>query len=446
MNENQTGLYLLEKENVKRALIKLGIPTMIGLMVSALYNMADTFFVGQLGTTPQAAVSVVFPLTMIGTAIGLLFGNGAASYISRLLGKRNFQEVEACSSTAIITGLITAALILGMILLYFNPLMIRLGATNSIIPYVREYGIIYIIGLFFNVFNMMLSSLVVAEGASSFSMAAMLTGGCLNLILDPLFIFTLNMGVRGAAVATLIARLLSVSMYIFYLVKRNTCLKISIHKFSFSGDIYKEVFKIGLPVCIYQLLTGTAITLTNVMAKPFGVAAIAAIGIVNRLMALTSGALFGFLKGYSPLVGYNYGAGNADRVKEATGAALRWSTITNITFGIVCIVFAKQIIYLFNHESAQVLEIGSMVLIVNAIAAMTLGIQIVIGNYFLAIGKGKQGGILSIARQGIFFIPLLLILTYTWGLKGLIFSQLTADICTTALTIIIWKNEKRNKE
>lgn len=236
---------------------------------------------------------------------------------------------------------------------------------------------------------MMMNSLIASEGGSSFGMIAMLVGGCFNLVLDPVLIFGCKLGVSGAAIATLISSLVSTGMYIFYLGRGNTYLKVLFKYFQPTGFIYKEIFKIGLPICFFQFLSGGAVSLTNIVAKPFGEAAIASMGIVNRIMSLETQALYGFLKGYSPLA-------------------------VNILFGIICIVFARQLIYLFNQESSQV----------------------------VAIGKAKQGGMLSIFRQGLFFIPFLLIFSSLFGIMGMIFAQLIADICATVITLIMWKKER----
>lgn len=445
MSETQKNIEILEKSNIKIALLKLGLPTMVGMLVSAFYNIIDAFWVGQLGTLQTVAVSIIYPLTMVGMGIGLLFGSGANSCIARLLGKKEYEKVKFYSSTTIFSGLGTIMILVVGMLLFLNPLLNLLGATEGSFLFAQEYGSIFIVGMIFNVFNMMMNNIIVAEGNSMIGMIAMLAGGCANLVLDPICIFTFGLGVGGAAIATLVSHLISTALYVAYLIKGKSYIVVSFHYFRPAPNIYKEVFKVGLPVCLFQILTGFTVSLTNIVAKPFGEAAIAAMGIVNRIVSLESNALYGFLKGYSPLVGYNYGAGNRGRVKEETKTAVCWSTIANIIFGVLCIVFAKQFIYLFNQESAKVLEIGRLALRVDAISYMTLGIQIVIGNYFLAIGKAKQGGMLSIFRQGLFFIPLLLIFSHIWGLTGLILAQLVADLCATALTVVFWITENKSR-
>ena len=258
MNEKQKRRYLLETENVKTALLRLGIPTMIGMLVSALYNIVDTFFVGKLGTSQTAAVSIVYPVTMIGLGIGLLFGSGAGSYISRLLGRKEYDKASACSSTAIFSGILTILVVISGMLLFLEPMMRLFGATDASIPYALDYGKFYILGLVFNVFNIMVNNMLVAEGASSFSMAAMLIGGGANLVLDPILIFGCGMGVQGAAVATLISQTISAVFYLVYLTKGKSYLKLSLRYFKPSRPLFGEISKIGLPVCIFQFLTGGA--------------------------------------------------------------------------------------------------------------------------------------------------------------------------------------------
>ncbi|MCQ5130878.1 MATE family efflux transporter [Butyricicoccus faecihominis] len=438
----ETHTELLENAPVKHALLRLGIPAMTGMLISTVYNLVDAFFIGKLGTLQTAAVTVVYPLTMVAMGVGLLFGNGAGSNISRLLGKKDAEQVGAFSSTAILSGVAVMAVLAAGMLLFLKPLMYALGASRSSYGFARDYGILYIIGLIFNVFNMIMNNLIAAEGVSSFGMFAMLAGGCANLVLDPIFIFACGWGVGGAAAATLLSRLVSSAFYIGYLLRGKSCLRVSVRRFRPNGKLYATIFRIGLPVCLFQFLAGAAVTLTNNAAKPFGEAAVAAMGIVNRIMSIETNALYGFLKGYSPLVGYSYGAGDLARVREATRTAARWSTAANILFGVICIVLAGPLIHLFNQSSAQVLSIGSAALRVDAVSFMLLGVQIVIGNYFLATGKARQGGMLSVFRQGLFFIPFLLVLSRLWGIPGMIGAQLAADVCATLLTLALWKKER----
>lgn len=212
MNHLPKRIYLLEKANISTALLKLGTPTLVGTLVSAFYNVVDTFWVGRLGTAETAGVSIVYPLTMLGMAFGMLFGSGANSSIARLLEKKDYEQAKVYSSTAVYTGLITIIILVAAMLIWIDPLLALLGATPGNQTYAKDYGTIFIIGLVFNVFNMSMNNILVAEGNSLTAMTAMLSGGVANLVLDPLLIFNCRMGVAGAAVATFVSRLISSSL------------------------------------------------------------------------------------------------------------------------------------------------------------------------------------------------------------------------------------------
>jgi Na+-driven multidrug efflux pump len=254
------------------------------------------------------------------------------------------------------------------------------------------------------------------------------------------------MGITGAAFATFLARLLSAGLYVFYLYSGKTYIKMHLNAFRPTKELYGEVFKVGIPLLVFQILSSFTMGITNIAAKSYGTEVIAAMGIVNRIVSLESMALFGFLKGYQPLVGYNFGAKNMKRVKDATTLALKWSTAACIIFGFICILFSKEVVLLFNTESARVLMVGQKALILTALSYMTLGVQIVYGTYFLAIGKAKEGGILTICRQGVFFIPAILILPRLFGLNGLVCAQLFADVCSLTLTIIFVILERKKDD
>ena len=229
MNETEKRTYLLAKEQPSKALLCLGVPTMIGMLVSALYNIVDSYFVGLLGTAQMGAVSILFQLSAAMVGIGMLFGAGAGTYLARLLGSGQHKEASQCASTSIASGLITGIILVIAMLLFLDPLLRVLGATDSILPYARQYGFLFILGLIFNVFNITVNNIFTSEGASKNSMIAMLIGGFVNIGLDPFFIFTLHMGIQGAAIATLISRIISTSMYLYFILSGKTILQYSFH-------------------------------------------------------------------------------------------------------------------------------------------------------------------------------------------------------------------------
>lgn len=434
---------LLGEEKMSKTLLIMGIPTMIGMLVSALYNIVDTYWVGRLGTLATAAVSVVYPLSYVGMFFGLVFGCGANSVIARKLGQKEIEEVRKYSSTAVYLGLAFIITSIVVMLAGIDAILAGLGALPAYLDMAKAYGVIFIIGLLFNVFNMCMNNMIVAEGNSFVSMAAMFVGAIINIVLDPVLIFTLDLGIRGAAYATLISRMVSTVIYLVYVLSKKSVLSVNPSDIKIDGEHIKEILKIGLPIAIYQLITGIAITIVNTLAKAYGADAQAALGIVNKIMMIEMSAIFGFFKGYSPVVGYNFGAGRMDRVKEATKIGLIWSTLTTMILGVIFMVFRGSIVHMFNKESADVLVIGSFALVVYAISYFTYGLQIIIGNYFLAIGEAKRGGLTSMGK-GLLYIVLLFVMNAILGLDGLIFAQLVTDVVGTVITIVVYNLFERN--
>lgn len=431
--------FLLEQEEVPRALLKLGIPTMIGMMTSAIYNLVDTFFVGTLGTTQTAAVSIAYPISIIFLAIGLLAGSGASSYLSRLLGARKQKEADQCFSTAIFLSVMSAGVIVLLLLIFLNPFLQFLGATPSTLPYAREYAIPFIIGLLFNVFNVSLNNMLVAEGSSTFSMTSMLAGGIVNIILDPIFILVFHMGVAGAAYATLLSRLVSFSLYTYYIFSGKSNFHFAISNIKLDKVLLREIVKIGMPMMIYQLLCSIAISTTNYNARSYGDSVIAGIGVANRILSLGSMILTGFLKGFQPFVGFNYGANHSERVKTALHIMLKWATIFCAIVCVILLIFHTPLLLLFTKTDAEMVKIGSQFLILNGITFVGLGFATTYTFFFLGMGMGKQGGIVSLSRQGLFFLPLIFILPKFLGLNGVLLAQPIADLLTFVVLIkMIW--------
>lgn len=434
MGNESKKLYLLKDEKVSIALLKLGVPTMVGMLIAALYNVVDTYFVAQLGVSQMGAVSIVFPLGTIMTGIALLFGSGASSKLARLLGNKQYTDANQCASTALISSLFTGGICVLSVLLFMTPILKGLGATPTILPYARQYGYVFVSSLLFSVFNVTVNNIITAEGASKFSMVAMLTGGILNAGLDPLMIYGFHMGVMGAAAATLIANMVSTTLYASYILRKKSIFRISFKNIRIEKSIYTEIFKVGLPILMFQILTSVAVGITNYVAADYGDSVVAAIGIEARVIALGTMAVFGFLKGFQPFVGYNYGAGRWDRVEKAKKFALKLTSCfcTLVAGGII--VFSNNIVAMFNKNDSMVMQVGQEALILNSIVFITLGFQLVYGTLYLALGKSKQGGILSICRQGVFFIPLVLILPRIFDVQGVLFSQPIADIANVLLT------------
>ena len=435
MVEKSNRIYLLEEAGVASALLKLGIPTMVGMLISALYNAIDAYFVGGLGMSQMGAVSVVFPIVQIIIGLGMMFGAGASSYISRLLGKGANEQADKTASTSLFSGLLVGTIIIIGIMVFLDPVLTALGSTETILPYARAYAKIYVTGSIINVFTVMMNNLLTAQGATKFTMIAMLTGSIANVILDPVMIYGMDLGIEGAAIATVISLCINMALYIGYIAKKKGVLRFSVRNIAPSKTIYAEVLKIGIPVLLFQLLASTAMGSINTAAKPYGDFAVAAMGAVTRIMTVVTYVVFGFLKGFQPFAGYNYGAKKYERLKKSIRLCMIWSTVFCIVAAIVLFIFADPIVSLFGTD-IEMAGIAAKALRLNAVLFITFGFQMVYASLYLAIGKSLVGSVLSLSRQGIFFFPLVLVLPHVMGLTGVVWVQPMADLLTTILTIV----------
>lgn len=437
MNNQNKKMELLGSAPIPKALLAMGIPTMIGMLINALYNLVDAYFVGGLGESQMGAISVVYPLGQVVVGLGLLFGNGAASYISRLLGQRNKEQANKAASTALYSSLTVGAVIILLSVIFLRPILKILGATESIMPYAVTYASIYIVSCIFNVFNVTMNNIVTSEGAAKTTMCALLIGAVLNVGLDPLFIYTFHLGVAGAAIATAISQMVSTVVYLVYIFRKKSVFQFRIQDCTFSKEIMSEIFKIGVPTLVFQLLTSISISLINNAAGDYGDAAIAGMGVVTRLISMGSLTVFGFIKGFQPIAGYSYGAKKFDRLRSAIKTSILWSTIFCVATGLLFTLFSTVIVSQFTTGNVEMISIGASSLRINGITFMLFGFYTVYSSLFLALGKGKEGFVLGACRQGICFIPVILILPSVWGLNGILYAQPIADVLSAVITVFM---------
>lgn len=437
MNGQNKKLELLGSAPIPKALLAMGLPTMVGMMINALYNLVDAYFVGGLGTSQMGAITVAFPIGQVVVGLGLLFGNGAASYISRLLGKGEKETANTVASTALYSSMVVGAAMILLTLLFLKPILFLLGATESILPYAVTYSGIYVVSCIFNVFNVTMNNIVTSEGAAKTTMLALLSGAVLNIALDPLFISVLGMGVAGAAIATAISQMVSSAVYLLYILRKKSVFTFSIGACRFSKTVLSEIFKIGVPTLVFQLLTSLSIMLINLQAKSYGDSVIAGMGAVTRIISMGSLMVFGFIKGFQPIAGYSYGAKKFHRLQAAIKTSVIWSTLFCTIFGVLAALFAKRIISQFTSGDAQFIEIGEKGLRANGLSFLLFGFYTVYSSLFLALGKGKEGFFLGACRQGICFIPVILILPMAWGLNGILYAQPISDVLSAIITIFM---------
>lgn len=437
MNRQNDKMELLGNAPIPKTLAALGIPIMIGMMINALYNLADAYFVGGLGESPMGAISIVFPLGQAVIGLGLMFGNGAASYLSRLLGQGGRDAANVAASTALYTSTAAGAVMIILAAIFLRPLLTLLGATETIIPYALIYGRIYIVSCIFNVFNVTMNNIAASEGAAKTTMCALLLGAVMNIGLDPLFIYAFKMGIAGAAIATAVSQFVSTIVYLLYILRGKSAFTFSIREFRPSIKIYIEILKIGFPTLTFQLLTGLSIALINRAANEYGDAVIAGMGAVTRVTSMGTLVVFGFLKGFQPVAGFSYGAKKFDRLREAIKISILWSSIFCIAAGLLTAAFSGQMIAQFANGNEEMILAGQKSLFANGLSFSVFGFYTVYSSLLLALGKGAKGFILGACRQGLCFIPAILLLPKFFGLNGILYAQPVADILSAVITIFM---------
>ena len=437
MNEQNTKLKLLGSAPIPKALVSLGIPITIGMLINALYNLADAYFVGGLGEQQMGAISIVFPIGQAVVGLGLMFGNGAASYLSRLLGCGNKKAADIAASTALYSSVFIGAVFIMIAAIFLKPILTLLGATETIMPYALVYARIYILSCIFNVFNVTMNNIAASEGAAKTTMFALLSGAVINIGLDPLFIYAFHMGVAGAAIATAISQFISTAIYLSYILKKKSAFTFAIKNFSPSGQIYIEVLKIGIPTLVFQLLTSLSIALINRASSAYGDSIIAGMGAVTRITSMGTLIVFGFLKGFQPIAGFSYGAKNFQRLRQSVKISILWSTAFCIIAGLFMIIFSAQIIAQFANGNKEMILFGQKSLAANGFSFFLFGFYTVYSSLFLALGKGTAGFVLGACRQGICFVPVILLLPGIFGLNGILYAQPAADVLSAIVTVFM---------
>lgn len=416
---------------------KLAVPTIISMLVTAFYNLADTAFVSRLGTEASGAVGVVFSLMAIIQAIGFTFGMGAGNYNSRLLGAREREKAHTVFSTIFVSAFISGLLLTIFGLAFLRPFMRLLGSTETILPYAVDYGGVILFGAPIMTTSFVMNNNLRAEGNAFLGMRGIAAGAVLNIVLDPIFIFTLGMGIRGAAIATVISQIVSFAILLYAFMGKQSNLRLKLSHVTFRWWIFKEVFRTGLPAFYRQTAASLAAIFLNVSARPFGDAALASMAIVTRVMMFLSSALIGFGQGFQPVAGFNWGAGRIKRLKEAYWFTFKTGLAVFIVLGGAGYAFAPVMMRLFIPMDARVHDIGALAMRLQCVAMPLQAFSVVTSMLFQAVGKGKEASITALARQGLFFIPLVIILPPMLGVLGLQLSQPISDLCTFTISLIM---------
>lgn len=438
--------------SVPKAAATLCVPSMLGMLINIVYNLADTFFVGQTGDANQvAAVSVSMPIFLLFMALGNLFGVGGCAFISRSLGEGERDKIKSISSFCIYTAIGLGLLIAVAFIAFRKPILYLAGASDNTIGFASDYLMWVTLGSPFVVSSIVACNLIRGEGAAKDSMAGMVIGQIVNIILDPMFIlsagdklfgvialpFGLNLGVAGAAIATVIGNVCSVLYFIVYFLRGKSILSITPERYTVKHGIPKGVVSVGLPASLNNLLMSVSNIVVNMVLVKYGDDAVAAMGVAMKANLLVVMLQIGLAQGVQPLIGYCFGAKNYSRMKKT----IRFSIMCNIVIGTAVTVFYL----LFRHavinvfiDDPMVVDKGIMMITALMSPGPILGVMFIINFAFQGMGKGMQSLVLAAGRQGLIFMPLLLIMNATVGLNGLIWSQPVADFVCIFIALIMF--------
>ena len=431
---------------VQRLIPRMAIPTIISMMVTAVYNMADTFFVSQINTQASGAVGIIFSLMAIIQAFGFMIGMGSGNHISRLLGQKKEKSAEEFAAVCFFTELIVGTLIAVLLLANLHTLVRMLGATETIAPYAVDYARYILMATPFIMCAFGMNNMLRFQGNALYAMIGITTGGILNIVLDPLFIFGLGMGISGAALATALSQLISFCILTCQCNFRKSCISISPRNFRPSLGMYRKILGTGMPSLSRQGIASVAVILMNFAAQPYGDAAIAAMSIVSRYGNFINSAVIGFGQGFQPVCGFNYGAGNYRRVMEAFHYCVRVAVKWLILMAVVSFLFAHPIMAAFRRDDAAVIAIGTLALRAQCVT-LPFAAYLTMANMFTqTIGYGVRATIVSILRQGICFVPLILILPAVFGLWGVVLTQPISDTASVLISFLICRSILREME
>lgn len=428
-------IYMTE-EPVKKLVCTLAVPTILSMLVTSFYNMADTFFVGKLNTQSTAAVGVAFSLMAIIQAVGFLFGHGSGNYISRQLGAGNVEEAEKMSSVGFFTSFLAGVVIMLGCIFFIEPLSYALGSTPTILPYTVAYLRIILFGAPAMTASLVLNNQMRFQGSAFYAMIGIVSGAVINIVLDPILIFVCGMGIAGAALATTLSQCLSFVLLLI-MVRQGGNIQIRLSNFKPSLHFYQEIIRGGIPALFRQGLASVATICLNHAASVYGDAAIAGMSIVSRIMMFANSALIGFGQGFQPVCGFNYGAGKYKRVLDAYWFCVKFSFFVLVGMAVVVYLTAPQLVTVFRKGDPDVIEVGTAALRYSVLA-FPLSSWIIMCNMMLqSIGKGIKASIVSSARQGIFFLPLIMILPYFFGRTGVEICQAVSDVFALTISIPI---------
>ncbi|OGO77753.1 MAG: MATE family efflux transporter [Clostridiales bacterium GWB2_37_7] len=426
----------LGEDKILKLIIRFSIPAIIGMLVNAIYNIVDRIFIGNgVSTAALAGVAIGFPIMLVLMAFAMLIGIGANSLVAIRLGEQKKDEAELIMGNALVLLVSITAFIAFFGLIFLDPLLSIFGASAAVLPYAKEYLRIILWGAVFQSIGMGMNNFIRSEGNPKIAMYTMLIGAVLNTLLDPLFIFVFKMGIAGAAYATILSQAISAGWVLYHFMYGKSVLKLHISNFKLKLKIVGKIVSLGTPPFLIQFAASILNAIMNrSLAIYGGDVAVSAMSAVMSITMLFLMPIFGISQGVQPIIGYNYGAQKYDRVKEALKLGIIAATIV-VSFGfIVTRLFSVQLISIFNAKDAELIAFGSHTLKVFLIFMPIIGFQILASNYFLAVGKPAQAGLLSLSRQVLILIPAMLILPKFFGVEGVLYAGPLSDLLSSVIT------------
>lgn len=435
---------LMSSMKVSRAVAKMAIPSVISSLVTVVYNMADTFFVGQTGDPLQvAAVSLTNPIFILMMAFANMFGMGGSAVLSMALGEKNEKRAKNASSFVTWASLLVGVAFAFVLVAGMNPVLTLFGADQQTYEFAKGYTLHIAWGAPFIIWSAAASFVVRAEGASREAMVGSMIGSIANIVLDPIFISVLDQGTAGAAIATSIGNILASIYYLWYFLKKSQVLSISWRYFTCREGILTRVCSTGLPTAIFSGLMSVSTIVLNQILVVYGNAPVAAIGIVFKANMFITFLQMGLANGVQPLLGYNFGSGDVKRFREIESFTKRSCLVVGVLATALYFLLREPIIRLFINDD-QVVAYGVEMLVAYMVSGPVIGILFVNMNCMQSVGHALEASVLSVLRQGVLLIPLLYLLQAVFGLTGVIFGQSLTDYAAVILSIIIWRSIRKN--
>ena len=439
MNRSEAYHRKMTEESVSKIIISLGIPTTISMLITNIYNMADTYFVGGLGDSAQAATGILFTLQCIIQAIAFMLGHGSGTFVAKYLAQRNLDRASTYTSTAFICGAGMGLTLMSLGLVFLDPFLRFLGSTETILPYAKDYGMWILIACPFLICSLVLNNVLRYEGKAFYAMFGLSTGGIINIVGDYVLINKLGMGVYGAGLSTAVSQIISFVL-LFILYYKNSHSRIAFKYIAKEFEIYKNIFKMGLPSLIRQGLTSVSNGLLNNMLAIYdNDAAVAAMSIVQKYSSFVMCVGLGIGQGYQPFAAYNYELKEYDRVKKGTKFLLSFGTVAVGAIATLGGLFAVPILTAFSKEGAVdavgIVEIGTPAMIYASIGLWFLPISVTCNMLYQSIRKATLASVVAIMRSGAVLIPVLFIVHELAGLDGLLMAQPISDVITGVITL-----------